>query len=324
MARPQRIQYEKAFYHVMNRGRGRQAIFHDDHYYLAYLKTIEEAHSRFDAQIHAYCLMSNHYHLLIQTPRGNLDRIMRHINGLYTQRYNQLKKTDGPLFRGRYKAILVDRDAYLLQLSRYIHLNPIETQRPMVKQLADYPWSSYPAYLNKTKPESWLYRDQTYEMLGHRNKYTAYQSYVETTVDDDIKQFYSKGNLPSCLGDKSFRKTVARKKATLTTKTEITHLLSERPTAEEIIAATANAFNVTTAQIVNRKGGRQIANFPRKVAIYYCQQWGDLSLQAIAEKFGFNHQGSVSPAISDVKVAIKDGKITKEIEKLGGCLNIIK
>ena len=112
----------------MNRGRGRRWIFHGDAYYEAFLGTLEEAHDRHDARIHAYCLMGNHYHLLIETPLANLDRIMRHINGLYTQRYNRLKRTDGPLFRGRYKSILVDETAYLLQVSRYIHRNPIEVK----------------------------------------------------------------------------------------------------------------------------------------------------------------------------------------------------
>ena len=110
MPRPVRIQYEDGLYHVMNRGRARQKIFHGP-----------GAHNRFDAQIHAYCLMGNHYHLLMGAPRANLDRIMRHVNGVYTQRYNRLKRTDGLLFRGGYKAILVDEDAYLLQVGRYIH-----------------------------------------------------------------------------------------------------------------------------------------------------------------------------------------------------------
>ena len=144
MPRPIRIEYENAFYHVMNRGRGWQVIFTDERYYQAFLKTLEESHHRFDAVFHAYCLMGNHYHLLVETPRANLGRIMRHINGVYTQRYNQLKHTDGPLFRGRYKAILVDKDAYLLQLSRYIHRNPVETKKPMISQLEDWIWSSYP------------------------------------------------------------------------------------------------------------------------------------------------------------------------------------
>ena len=101
-------------------------IFHGDEYYHAFLETIGEVKQRFQCVIHAYCLMGNHYHLSVETPNANLGRIMRHINGVYTQRDNRLKKTDGPLFRGRYKAILIDHDAYLLQLSRYIHRNPVE------------------------------------------------------------------------------------------------------------------------------------------------------------------------------------------------------
>jgi len=130
MARPIRIEYENAYYHVMNRGRGHQAIFKNDHYYHAFIDTLSEASERFDLVVHGYCLMGNHYHLLLQTPHANLGRVMRHINGVYTQRYNRLKKTDGPLFRGRYKAILIEEDAYLLRLSRYIHRNPIETKQP--------------------------------------------------------------------------------------------------------------------------------------------------------------------------------------------------
>ena len=138
MPRPPRIEYENAFYHVMNRGRAREAIFHDKVYYDAFLKTLKEAVKRFDCVIHAYCLMGNHYHLLIQTPKANLSRVMRHINGVYTQRHNRLRLTDGPLFRGRFKAILVDIDSYLLHLSRYIHRNPIDMKSPLVENLVMY------------------------------------------------------------------------------------------------------------------------------------------------------------------------------------------
>ena len=138
MPRLLRIEYENAFYHVMNRGRARETIFHNEAYYKAFLITLDEASKRFDCVIHAYCLMGNHYHLLLQTPKANLSRIMRHINGVYTQRHNRLKLVDGPLFRGRFKAILVDADSYLLQLSRYIHRNPIEMKKPLVEDLSQY------------------------------------------------------------------------------------------------------------------------------------------------------------------------------------------
>ena len=128
MTRPLRIEYEDAYYHVMNRGRGRQWVFPAADYYEDYLQCLSEANKRFGIEIHAYCLIGNHYHLLIKTPRGNLGRAMRHIDGVYTQRHNRRKRTDGPLFRGRYKAIVVDVSSYLLQVSRYIHRNPIDSQ----------------------------------------------------------------------------------------------------------------------------------------------------------------------------------------------------
>jgi len=183
MPRPQRIEYENAFYHVMNRGRGRQFIFHDEKYYHAFLETLSEAHTRFNCVIHAYCLMGNHYHLLIETPLANLSRIMRHINGVYTQRYNRLKKTDGSLFRGRFKAILIDNDEYIMQLTRYIHRNPIDMKKPIVEELKQYPWSSYRTYINKEKAPSWLYREFTYEILTHKSKYKAYERPLLETQD---------------------------------------------------------------------------------------------------------------------------------------------
>jgi len=324
MPRPQRIQYENAFYHVMNRGRGRQTIFHSDEFYVAFLQTLEEAHRRFDAIIHAYCLMGNHYHLLIETPRANLDRVMRHINGVYTQRYNRLKKTDGPLFRGRYKAILVDRDAYLLQLSRYIHRNPIDMKRPMAADLAQYPWSSYPAYINQVKAEPWLHRDKTYEMLGKKQKYSGYRAFVELGTDEETLSFYGKGNLASIIGDKHFKETLIKQKQNLKVNVELAQLLSERPAVDDIINAVAKAYKVEISDIKERKAGRQAANLPRKLAIYLCQQYADMSLKAIANAFGLNHAGSISPAIRDIKRELNSDDLVKKINAVIASLNIIK
>ena len=182
MPRPPRIQYENAFYHVMNRGRGRRWIFHGKAYYEAFITTLEESHHRYDARIHAYCLMGNHYHLLIETPLANLDRIMRHINGLYTQRYNRLKRTDGPLFRGRYKSVLVDENAYLLQVSRYIHRNPLEIKGASLDAMEKHKWSSYPAYVNAVIAPLWLSRSLTYSMLGGEDCYAKYSKRPNKTA----------------------------------------------------------------------------------------------------------------------------------------------
>ena len=121
MVRPLRVEYEGAYYHVMSRGSGRQNVFYSKQYYVRFLSCLEQAHRRFALECHAYCLMGNHYHLLVRTPRRNLSRAMRHINGVYTQYHNSLKKTDGPLFRGRYKSINIEASSYLLEVSRYIH-----------------------------------------------------------------------------------------------------------------------------------------------------------------------------------------------------------
>ena len=125
MSRPLRIEYPGAFYHIMNRGADRIDVFHDPEFFRLFLDIISEANEKYELEIHSYCLMNNHYHLLIKTPQSNLSKIMKFINGVYTQRCNILRDGDGPLFRGRYKSLLVDTDSYLLQVSRYIHLNPV-------------------------------------------------------------------------------------------------------------------------------------------------------------------------------------------------------
>jgi len=131
----------------MNRGGGHRTIFNDDRQRGLFLELLADLNRMFRIEIHAYCLMDNHYHLLGHTPAGNLQRGMRHLNGVYTQRYNRIVKTDGPLFRGRYKTILIEPDAYLLNVGRYIHLN-LGTAR-----LIEGAWSSYRA---AWVPE-WLY-----------------------------------------------------------------------------------------------------------------------------------------------------------------------
>ena len=126
MSRSLRIEYQEAWYHVMNRGRRSETIFSDEADYISFIELMKDTSKMFNLRVSAYCLMSNHYHILLQTPGGNLSRCMRHINGIYTQRYNSRHHTDGQLFRGRFKSILVEADSYLLGLVKYIHRNPLQ------------------------------------------------------------------------------------------------------------------------------------------------------------------------------------------------------
>ncbi len=141
MARTLRIEFPGAVYHVTSRGNARSKIYRDDADRLIFLATLAWVVGRFGWVCHAYCLMDNHFHLLVETPAANLSRGMRQLNGVYTQRFNRRHRKVGHLFQGRFKAILVERDRYLLELARYIVLNPVRARR--VKSPEKYPWSSY-------------------------------------------------------------------------------------------------------------------------------------------------------------------------------------
>lgn len=315
MPRPLRIEYENAYYHVMNRGRGRQIIFRDKSFFDAFLRALEEAHQRFGLQILSYCLMSNHYHLLVKTPEANLGRAMRHINGVYTQRYNRLMKTDGPLFRGRYKAICVEEDSYQLRVSRYIHRNPLEAQ--MVKRLEDYPWSSYPDYLNKRKAPGWLDRLEIYGQLGVKSRLAEkYRSFVERGVDDEIKQFYSRGNVMPYLGSDTFRNWVYRQRNTDETAISQAERACFRPDADEIVNQVASAFGVSKDSILRSRRGRAQNNIPRWVALYLCRDCGNLRLREMAEKFGLKRTGSIPTTINKLMVLMSsEPRLMKTIDK---------
>ncbi|MDD2337472.1 MAG: transposase [Geobacteraceae bacterium] len=145
MARPLRIEFPGAVYHVTSRGNARADIFEDDSDREMFLKIIGQVVKRFNWLCHAYCLMDNHYHLLIETPEGNLSAGMRQLNGVYTQAFNRIHHRDGHLFKGRFKAILVEKESHLLALCRYIVLNPVRAD--ITAQPEEYRWSSYLATL---------------------------------------------------------------------------------------------------------------------------------------------------------------------------------
>jgi putative transposase len=154
MARPLRIQFAGAFYHVTSRGDRREEIYVGDDDREAWLEILGQVCERFNWVIHAYCQMGNHYHLLVETPNGNLTRGMRQLNGVYSQRFNQAHKQVGHVFQGRYKAILVQKEAYLLELSRYVVLNPVRAC--MVRTARDWAWSNYRATAGMAPAPEWL------------------------------------------------------------------------------------------------------------------------------------------------------------------------
>lgn len=149
MARPLRLEFAGALYHITSRGDRREDIYEDDIDRKTFLSVLNSVCDTYNWVCHAYCLMSNHYHLLIETPDANLSRGMRQLNGVYTQKYNRSHGRVGHVFQGRYKAILVEKENYLLELSRYIVLNPVRAG--MTHSPADWPWSSYRATVDQEK-----------------------------------------------------------------------------------------------------------------------------------------------------------------------------
>ena len=157
MSCPLRLEFPGAIHHVTSRGDRREPIYVDEADRAEHLAVLAQAADRFDAQVLAYCQMGNHYHLVLHTRQGNLSRFMRHLNGVYTQTFNRRHGLVGHLFQGRFKAILVDRDAYLLTLCRYVERNPVAAG--IVRQPADWAWSSCRAHLGLEPSPSWLDTD---------------------------------------------------------------------------------------------------------------------------------------------------------------------
>lgn len=164
MARPLRIEFAGALYHVTSRGDRQEPIYEDDKDREAFLRTLAEVVVRFNWRCHAYCLMTNHYHLVVDTPDGNLSKGMRQLNGVYTQASNRRHGRVGHLFQGRFKAILVDKDSYLLELTRYVVLNPVRAG--MVKSPGEWYWSSYRAMVGEAPTADWLATDGLLAQFG--------------------------------------------------------------------------------------------------------------------------------------------------------------
>jgi len=204
MARPLRIEYPNAWYHVMNRGRRGEQVFERKDDYELFIEILQEAVQLFALRVSAFCLMPNHYHLLVQTPDANLSRCMRHINGVYTQRYNSGHSLDGQLFRGRYKAIVVPEDSYLLQLVRYVHRNPVRAG--MVDKAEHYDWSSHQGYLCSARKWDWLHKQFILSMLAKepQQREKSYRAFMGEDEDESLLRIFSLKKLPSILGDSQF------------------------------------------------------------------------------------------------------------------------
>jgi putative transposase len=169
----------------MNRGAARQPTFADDGDYQVFLDTLAEAHRLWGIEVFAYSLMGNHYHLCLRTPKGNLSRVMRHVDGIYARRFKRHHRRDGTLFRGRYKAILADADEYLAAVVHYIHLTAVDAG--IVEMPEEYRWASHRYYYQAKGVPSWLNTVEVEEQIGGRR---AFHEFVLSGNEASLKKFY--------------------------------------------------------------------------------------------------------------------------------------
>ncbi len=306
MARPLRINFPGAFYHITSRGNERKNIFKSKRDREKFLEYFESAVLRYDAVIHAYCLMDNHYHLLLETPSGNLPQIMRHINGAYTTYFNVKRKRSGHLFQGRYKSILVDIDEYAKELSRYIHLNPVRAK--IVEQPEEYEWSSYNYYIGKKEPPEWLHKGFILEYFGERVNPAKkrYKDFVERLLKKKYDSPLENVASSTLLGSNDFIEFIKEKY--LSGKKEDKNVpalkeLSKKTTLEEIFDETGKVFKTQPA-------------LARNVKMYLSQRYSGMYLKEIGKHFEIGESG-VSQASRRITLRLKkEKKLRKQIEMI--------
>jgi len=314
MARPLRIAYPGAFYHITSRGNGRKNIFIHDSDREKFLHYLQTASERYGAMIHVYCLMANHYHLLLETPGGNLSSIMHHINGAYTTYFNIKHKRLGHLMHGRYKSILVDKDAYAKELSRYIHLNPVHAR--IVTRPEDYFWSSYHDYLGLRESSSWLKRDFILSCFGpggatSRKKYRAF---IEGKAAQPDRDLVKEIKFSTFLGDDDFIDGIKRKyldkKRTVRDLPAIKKLIS-RPTLEGIEEKVKAIFETD-------------ARLKKQVSLYLSQRFSGKGLKEIGLYYGIGESG-VSQAGRRLELRLMDDmKLKRKVEWIKRELKVSK
>jgi REP element-mobilizing transposase RayT len=310
MGRPLRIEYPGAHYHVTSRGNERKDVFKSQKDREQFLQYLESAVSRYDAVIHAYCLMSNHYHLLLETPSGNLSKIMQHINGAYTNYFNMKRKRNGHLFQGRYKAIVIEADEYAQELSRYIHLNPVRAN--MVANPEEYRWSSYLDYISARKRPEWLETSFILDYFGKgEDRFRKYRGFVEELLGSEYESPLDGVVASTILGSESFV-------CELTDK-HIDGKQNDRelPAARKLISKPSlQAIHKAVEEIF--EGSKLTKNG----TIYLCHKYSGAGLKEIGAMFGTKESAVSQTSRRFALVLERDKELLKQIEKVRKGLEI--
>ena len=268
-----------------------------------------------NVRIAAFCLMPNHYHLLVQTPDANLSRFMRHVDGVYTQRFNRFHKCDGSLFRGRYKAVLVEADTYLLDLVRYVHRNPLRAG--LVSRLDRYLWNSHKAYLSRSARWAWLHNELVFSMLcqAGENPAKAYRAFMAQEESDELTAVLSRRNVPSILGSEEFVSRVKASFQNLRSHREVPASRLLAPGLQAIQSAVCAGYGIDPGELLSSRRG--MSNDARNVAIYLARRHSGQTLATIGDAFGLEHYSSVSSVVTRMKQRIaNDRRLRRKVEAI--------
>jgi len=303
MARPLRIEYPGAFYHVLNRGHRGEPIVADSRDRERFLRDLELMAGLFRVAIHAYCLMTNHYHLILETPEGNLSRAVQWLNVSYATYYNRRHGCAGHLFQGRFKAILVDAGAYLDVLSRYIHLNPVRAG--LVRRAWDYEWSSCRHFVRGGDVPQWLEVNRILGGFGRRGK-VSQRRYAAYLAEADVSNPFEDVIAGSMLGAEPF---LAWVKGTFLSARrsdrEIPDLkqLQRCVPVEAIVRETAACLRVAPDDV---RAARRKQNRARDIAIYLSRELSGLSCRELGGRFG---------AVSGAAVTMRHKRVVRLMQE---------
>jgi REP element-mobilizing transposase RayT len=322
MSRAWRIEYEGALYHLLSRGNERSDIFIDDYDRKGFLDAIEQMSERFEIDVFAYVLMSNHYHVLLRTRRANLKKAMHWFGTTYTQRFNRRHFRSGHLFQGRYKSIIVQNDAYLLQLSYYIHRNPLRAG--IVKRLADYRWSSYKVYAYGRKTPKWLSTDLILSQFeGEQDRHKRYREKVQKYASEE-KHTLEDLRHGLILGTKDFVENIRKQympsrrdsalpqQNQLVTTTDLDSFLVE---AGRYLKCDVNSF-VQAGRLSGAEKDK------RDLLLYIIWQAGHLKNKQIGNLFGISYS-AVSHTVKSIKAKLKkDQKLRSKFDHINSLFKL--
>jgi len=321
MARAWRIEYEGAFYHLLSRGNERRDIFIDENDRHMFLDTVGEMSERFDVDIFAYVLMGNHYHLLARTRRANLIRAMQWFGATYTSRFNCRHARNGHLFQGRYKSIVVQNDAYVMQLSCYIHRNPLRAG--IAKRLANYPWSSYRAYAYGKKAQAWLSTELILGQFADKERHRFYREKVQLYSKEE-KLLWEDFRHGCFLGSKKFVAQMRKRYLPQKPHNEIPgqKQLADSFNPEIILRKAAKVLNCDFKRLL--KSGRLsgLEKDQRDLLIYLIWKTGRLTNARIGALFGVTYS-SVSHNVKAAKAKLmQDPKLRAKFNALNSQFKI--